>query len=78
MNNLPLLNGLAEVADNYTAFLVDSWGVMHDGVTLSNGNIEISHDPVVKLDEDYSDAMLKAMSTEWATPDDAEYYSTSE
>ncbi|MBT4939725.1 MAG: hypothetical protein HON14_11370, partial [Rhodospirillaceae bacterium] len=44
----------------------------------SNGAIEVSHDPVVKLDEEYSDAMLKAMSTEWAIPDDAEYYSTSE
>lgn len=44
----------------------------------ANGGIEVSHDPVVKLGEDYSEAMLKAMSTEWAIPDDAEYYSTSE
>ncbi len=43
-----------------------------------NGSIEVSHEPVVKLDEDYSDAMVKAMSTEWAVPDDPEYYSTSE
>ncbi|MBT3914787.1 MAG: FAD-binding protein [Rhodospirillaceae bacterium] len=44
----------------------------------SNGGIKVSHDPIVKLDEEYSEAMLKAMSTEWAIPDDAEYYSTSE
>ena len=44
----------------------------------ANGTIEISHDPVVKLEEDYSDAMVKAMSTEWAIPDDPEYYSTTE
>jgi len=44
----------------------------------SNGAIAVSHDSVVKLDEDYTKAMQKAMSTQWANPDDPEYYSTSE
>lgn len=43
-----------------------------------NGAIAITHDPVVKLDEDYSDTMKKAMSTQWQKPDDPEYYSTTE
>ena len=28
-----LMGGLAELADNYECFIVDLWGVMHDGVT---------------------------------------------
>lgn len=44
-----------------------------------NGRIKVSHDPVVKLEEDYTANMIKAMSTDWAIPDDdPEYFSTSE
>lgn len=43
-----------------------------------DGAIAISHDAVVKLDEGYTDTMLKAMSTQWKTPDDPDYYSTTE
>ena len=44
-----------------------------------NGDITVSHDAVVGLDEEYSPDMVKAMSTEWAIPeDDPEYFSTSE
>lgn len=30
----PVLSGLAEVCDSYDAFLIDSYGVLHDGATL--------------------------------------------
>lgn len=43
-----------------------------------NGAIKVSHDEVVTLDEEFTPDMIKAMSTEWAIPDDPEYYSTSE
>ena len=32
MSNLSKFSGLSEVADDYAAFLIDSWGVMHDGL----------------------------------------------
>ncbi len=31
MNAIPLINGVSEVADNYDAFIIDIWGVVHDG-----------------------------------------------
>ena len=43
-----------------------------------SGAIKVSHDAVVTLDEEFTPDMIRAMSTEWAIPDDPEYYSTSE
>ena len=34
MNGLERINGLEEIADRYDAFLVDSYGVLHDGKSL--------------------------------------------
>lgn len=47
-------------------------------LTKEKGTIKVTHNPVVKLDEEYSDAMKKAMSTQWAAPDDPNYYSATE
>ncbi len=33
MSRPPLLPGLSALADRYDAFIVDLWGVMHDGIT---------------------------------------------
>ncbi len=32
--NIPILTGLAGIADEYDLFIVDIWGVVHDGVTV--------------------------------------------
>jgi HAD superfamily hydrolase (TIGR01459 family) len=34
MSEIPLLPGLERLADRYETFIVDLWGVMHDGVTV--------------------------------------------
>ncbi len=34
-----IINGLAGVIDNYDLFLVDQWGVLHDGFTTHSGAI---------------------------------------
>ncbi|WP_114393179.1 TIGR01459 family HAD-type hydrolase [Oleisolibacter albus] len=34
---LPLLHGLSEIADRYDGFILDLWGVIHDGVELYPG-----------------------------------------
>ena len=33
MSSLRLLAGLSEIAEAHEAFVVDLWGVMHDGIT---------------------------------------------
>lgn len=33
-HTIPLINGLSEVAYNYDAFIIDIWGVVHDGAEL--------------------------------------------
>jgi len=35
--NIALLNGLAEIADDYQLFIFDLWGVVHDGVSAYPG-----------------------------------------
>jgi len=35
-----IIDGLAEVADRYALFLVDQWGVLHDGESPHDGAIE--------------------------------------
>jgi len=35
-----LISGVAEVADDYDAFLVDSYGVLHDGQSLYPGSVD--------------------------------------
>jgi HAD superfamily hydrolase (TIGR01459 family) len=34
MMDIPILAGLAEIADDYDLFIIDLWGVVHDGVTV--------------------------------------------
>lgn len=35
-----IINGIGEIADAYDAFILDQWGVLHDGVTAAPGAIE--------------------------------------
>ena len=37
--NIAVLNGLQEIAENYDGFILDLWGVVHDGLTLFPGVI---------------------------------------
>jgi HAD superfamily hydrolase (TIGR01459 family) len=37
---IPVINGLAEIAERYDGFIVDLWGVMHDGVRPYPGACE--------------------------------------
>tara|TARA_B100001123_G_scaffold433264_1_gene557669 strand:+ start:1538 stop:2362 length:825 start_codon:yes stop_codon:yes gene_type:complete len=41
MSFLHLKNGLREIFNNYDAFLIDIWGVLHNGVSLNSGAIEV-------------------------------------
>ena len=34
------LNHLADIFENYDTFIIDLWGVMHNGVTLNSNAIE--------------------------------------
>ena len=38
-NKVPILSGLSEIAQDYDAFIIDLWGVIHDGVKLYPGVI---------------------------------------
>lgn len=35
--NIPILGGLVELANDYDLFIIDLWGVVHDGVTIYPG-----------------------------------------
>ena len=37
---VPVLRGVSEVADRYDGFILDLWGVVHDGVTVFSGVID--------------------------------------
>jgi len=37
------LDGLAAVADRYALFIIDQWGVLHNGEALLDGAIETMH-----------------------------------
>src|SRR5687767_2911216 len=37
---IPILGGIAAIRDRYDAFIVDLWGVVHDGVTPYPGVID--------------------------------------
>ncbi len=39
-NRIPLLDGLAPLADRYDGFILDLWGVIHDGVRAFPGVID--------------------------------------
>jgi HAD superfamily hydrolase (TIGR01459 family) len=39
-SRIPLIDGLAALGADYDAFVIDLWGVIHDGVTLYPGVIE--------------------------------------
>ena len=41
MNFLHLKNGLREIVNNYEVFSIDLWGVIHNGVTLNPGAMEV-------------------------------------
>ena len=41
MNFLHLKNGLREIVDNYEIFSIDLWGVIHDGIKLNSGAMEV-------------------------------------
>ncbi len=34
VHSIPLINGVSEITDNYDAFIIDIWGVVHDGAKL--------------------------------------------
>lgn len=36
-DSIPILAGLSDIADDYDAYIIDLWGVIHDGVTLYPG-----------------------------------------
>jgi ribonucleotide monophosphatase NagD (HAD superfamily) len=38
--SVPVLQGLREVAGNYDGFVLDLWGVVHDGVTVFPGVVD--------------------------------------
>lgn len=38
--NIPFLPGMSAIAETYEAFILDLWGVIHDGVTLYPGVID--------------------------------------
>jgi len=40
LTNVPLISGLSELASSYDAFLLDAWGVLHDGRTLYPGTLD--------------------------------------
>ncbi|MBK19205.1 MAG: TIGR01459 family HAD-type hydrolase [Rhodospirillaceae bacterium] len=39
-DEIPILPGLAELVAEYDAFIIDLWGVIHDGVTLYPGVVD--------------------------------------
>ena len=41
MTFLHLKNGLREIVDNYEVFSIDLWGVVHNGIALNPGAIEV-------------------------------------
>ncbi len=41
--NIPILTGLAGMADDYDLFILDLWGVVHDGVTVYPGAAHCLH-----------------------------------
>lgn len=38
--NIPILSGLVGMADDYDLFILDLWGVVHDGVTVYPGAVD--------------------------------------
>ena len=38
--NVPLIQGIAELAPRYDGFILDLWGVVHDGVAPLPGALE--------------------------------------
>jgi HAD superfamily hydrolase (TIGR01459 family) len=41
MSETPILSGLAEIAGDYDGFILDLWGVLHDGVKPYPGTLEV-------------------------------------
>ena len=41
MSFLHLKKGLREIVNNYEIFSIDLWGVVHNGVSLNSGAIEV-------------------------------------
>ena len=41
MSYLHLKNGLREIVNNYEVLFIDLWGVVHNGISLNSGAIEV-------------------------------------
>ena len=39
--SIPVLDGLGTVADQYDLFIIDQWGVLHDGVNPHEGAVDV-------------------------------------
>ena len=52
MTFLHLKNGLREIVDNYEVFSIDLWGVVHNGIALNPGAIEVL-DNLKKKNKDF-------------------------
>lgn len=39
--SIPILDGLAAVANQYDLFIIDQWGVLHDGVNPHEGAVDV-------------------------------------
>ena len=48
---IPILAGVGELADAYDGFIVDVWGVLHDGVTPYPGAIDALNQGSMRLAE---------------------------
>lgn len=40
LTSMKRISGLSEIIANYDAFIIDQWGVLHDGKTLYDGSLE--------------------------------------
>jgi HAD superfamily hydrolase (TIGR01450 family) len=56
---IQVLNGVRDLVDKYDLFLLDMWGVMHDGATAYEGVLEV----VSKLKEEGKDLIILSNSS---------------
>lgn len=59
MEELQMLTGIRDVVDRYDTFLLDMWGVMHDGTTTYEGVLDV----VQKLKEQGKDLIILSNSS---------------
>lgn len=58
-SEIQVLNGVRDLVDKYDLFLLDMWGVMHDGTVTYNGVLEV----VSKLKEEGKDLVILSNSS---------------